>query len=276
MATVRVNGVDLRFSRFANRADGHGGGGSEVVVIIHGLTVDHSGMSFTLGMPLSVGAEVVLYDLRGHGRSEVVGSGYRIADHVADLIGLLDALEITTAVHLVGCSYGGVIALHAAAANPQRVASLTLLEALLPYPGWGEALAQGLEDLARQLVKGYTVEQVLEFLGPMPHRRAMGLARRAERLILETSLREDTAVEPAFEQQDYDRVRCPVQAIYGDQSHVYWLVDVLRSALPDTAIHVVPDVDHMTLFLQTRTIKDLIKQFVGSAPALTSSPLPGR
>lgn len=272
MPTLRVDGVDLRVSRFPHRTDGGGGSETETVVIIHGLTVDHSGMSFTLGMPLSRGAEVVMYDLRGHGRSEIVASGYRMTDHVADLIGLLDALGITHPVHLVGCSYGGVIAIHAAVAHPQRVASLTLLEALLPYPGWGEALAQGLEELARKLEKGYTVEQVLEFLGPVPRRKAMGLAQRAERLILETSLRDDTALERAFDQQDYDQIRCPVQAIYGDQSHVYWLVDILRTALPAAPTHVVPGVDHMSVFLHTRTIKDRLVEFVRAAPALTLAP----
>ena len=118
MATVRANGVELRVNRYRVGADGD----RPVVVFVHGLgIVDHSGLAFTLGMPLATDAEAILYALRGHGHSEVVASGYRVADHVADLIALLDALGVRAPVHLVGCSYGGAVAVTAAARHPGRV-----------------------------------------------------------------------------------------------------------------------------------------------------------
>jgi pimeloyl-ACP methyl ester carboxylesterase len=90
VATVHTNGVELRVNRYwvGPRDEDR-----PVVVFVHGLgIVDHSGLSFTLGMPLANVADVVLYALRGHGRSEVPPTGYRLDDHVADLAGLLDAL----------------------------------------------------------------------------------------------------------------------------------------------------------------------------------------
>jgi pimeloyl-ACP methyl ester carboxylesterase len=258
VATVRANGVDLCVSRFPSRANGD----SPVVVVIHGLTVDHSGLNFTLGMPLSVSAHVVLYDLRGHGRSEVVPSGYRIADHVADLVALLDELDIAAPVHLVACSYGGVIALAAAIDHPERVASLTLVEALLPYEGWGRALAGGLEGVAEKLAHDYTAEEAMETLDLSSPRKAMGIAKRAERLILETTLRDDTAAEVAMDAEAYARLKCRVQAVYGDESHVYWLADVLRDALPAAELHTISGVGHLDAFLQTQMLKPLITDFV--------------
>ncbi len=38
--------------------------------------------------------DVVLFDVRGHGRSERPKTGYRVADHVADLAAVLDELGI--------------------------------------------------------------------------------------------------------------------------------------------------------------------------------------
>ena len=81
MATVHANGVDLRVNRYRIGPDGT----RPVVVFVHGLgIVDHSGLAFTLGMPLADEAETVLYALRGHGHSQVTPSGYRVADHVTD------------------------------------------------------------------------------------------------------------------------------------------------------------------------------------------------
>jgi len=51
---------------------------------------------------------------------------YRLADMAADTVGVLDALGIRRA-HVCGASMGGIIAMHLAAAHPQRLASLSLM-----------------------------------------------------------------------------------------------------------------------------------------------------
>jgi pimeloyl-ACP methyl ester carboxylesterase len=51
---------------------------------------------------------------------------FRLADEAARTIALIDDAYGT--VHLVGHSYGGAVALHAALARPDRIASLTLYE----------------------------------------------------------------------------------------------------------------------------------------------------
>jgi len=43
---------------------------------------------------------IVRYDKRGHGLSDCPAAPYSIRDHVRDLVGLLDALAIETAVHI--------------------------------------------------------------------------------------------------------------------------------------------------------------------------------
>src|SRR5262245_63111303 len=104
MADVISNGVRLHVQRLSP-------GSGPVVVFLHGLVMDNlSSWYFSVAHPASRAAEVLLYDLRGHGLSERPASGYGLADMVADLAGLLDALQITRPVTLVGNSFGGLLA----------------------------------------------------------------------------------------------------------------------------------------------------------------------
>jgi 3-oxoadipate enol-lactonase/4-carboxymuconolactone decarboxylase len=82
----------------------------------------------------------VRYDIRGHGRSQVVTTPASIDDLADDLAGLVDALGIGH-VHLVGLSLGGMTAQAFAVKHPQRLESLVLMatSAHMPPPeAWDE------------------------------------------------------------------------------------------------------------------------------------------
>jgi len=67
------------------------------------------------------------YDKRGHGLSETTPAPYLMDDHIGDLIGLLDALDIKEAI-VGGVSVGGMIAQGLAARQPKRVRGLVLCD----------------------------------------------------------------------------------------------------------------------------------------------------
>src|SRR5262249_39510694 len=94
------------------------------IVLIHGVTGDLSIWFLCNAVQsLSASYRVTAYDLRGHGYSDAPPAGYTSADHAADLFALMDALGVGRAA-LVGHSFGGVIAAHAAALAPGRVDAL--------------------------------------------------------------------------------------------------------------------------------------------------------
>ena len=68
----------------------------------------------------------IALDLRGHGDSDC-SEDYSFDSHVDDIGAVLDALAWPSA-HLVGMSYGGLIAAHFAAAAPERVSSLVIID----------------------------------------------------------------------------------------------------------------------------------------------------
>jgi 3-oxoadipate enol-lactonase len=69
---------------------------------------------------------IVRYDMRGHGLSDATDAPYRIeSDHAADLIALLDHLDVENAV-LCGVSVGGLIAQAVYAARPDLVRAMVI------------------------------------------------------------------------------------------------------------------------------------------------------
>jgi len=70
---------------------------------------------------------VLNLDLRGHGRSGPVAGPFTLYDAVGDVLAVLDHLRIDRAVWC-GLSIGGMVALRAALAAPDRVRALVLLD----------------------------------------------------------------------------------------------------------------------------------------------------
>src|SRR2546423_76240 len=84
---------------------------------------------------LAVRLGLVRYHRRGMGGSTAVGAASSIDLDASDALGLLDSLGVPSA-HILGYSYGGVVALEAALIAPSRIRSLILLEpVLLEVPG---------------------------------------------------------------------------------------------------------------------------------------------
>jgi len=117
----------LQTADVGGRKISYAGAGQEgdVVLLVHGYGGDRNSWLF-LQEPLAAQYRVYALDLPGHGTSaKDVGEGSLsvLADAVT---GVLDALGAERA-HLVGHSMGGAVALAAAARDPARIASLTLI-----------------------------------------------------------------------------------------------------------------------------------------------------
>ncbi len=115
--SVEVDGRDISYATI--------GEGEEVVVLVHGFGGDKNSWLF-VQEPLTDGRTVYALDLPGHGDStKDVGDG-SIDTLSRTVLGFLDTLGIGTA-HLVGHSMGGPVVLSAAAKDPERVRSVTLV-----------------------------------------------------------------------------------------------------------------------------------------------------
>src|SRR5215204_7104754 len=102
------------------------GEGTDPVVCLHGITVQHRAFN-AAARYLGPSRGLVGVDLRGRGDSDKPESGYGLEAHAADVVRVLDHLGLDSAI-LLGHSMGGFVALKTALAFPERVRALVLLD----------------------------------------------------------------------------------------------------------------------------------------------------
>jgi pimeloyl-ACP methyl ester carboxylesterase len=120
------------------------------VVLLHGLTATRRYVVMGSKNLERGGHRVVMYDARGHGRSEP-GETYGYAELADDLLAVLDDRGIDRAV-LAGASMGAHTIVGFALEHPERAAALVLIT-----PAYDPDGSQGLErwdSLARGLREG--------------------------------------------------------------------------------------------------------------------------
>jgi len=151
MAEAEVNGAKLYFEL-------HGGG--EPLALVHGAWVDATAWRFVVP-GLAENFRVLIYDRRGHSRSERHATQGSFDEDGDDLAALLEALELAPS-HVVTNSGGGNIALRLATRRADVFRSLSCHEPAL----WGlleedpesqEMLQQGarsLEAVGRRIAEG--------------------------------------------------------------------------------------------------------------------------
>ncbi|MEJ8651590.1 alpha/beta fold hydrolase [Streptomyces sp. MS1.AVA.3] len=258
MALTPAGGLRLHTQRLPGR------GGGPTVVFLHGLVMDNlSSFYCTLAGPVSrAGHEVLLYDQRGHGRSERPPGGYDRDTAVDDLAALLASLGLDRRpVQLIGNSYGGVLALHTALVRPDLVASLVLIDAQLTGD-WVEDMTDTLSVAALGLEHRRLPEQ----LAALGRRKEARLTAGADALLNRTTLIEDIAAGSAFTATDFARLACPVLAVYGEHSELLPGARELAGAAPDSELCVLPGVGHTVLNEATEGLRAAVLARLG-APA---------
>jgi epoxide hydrolase 4 len=102
-------------------------------VLLHGFPESSYGWRHQIGPLATAGLHVVAPDQRGYGRSDKprgIGA-YRMDRLAGDVVGLIEALGAERA-HVVAHDWGGAVAWYLAAAHPERVERLVILN--VPHP----------------------------------------------------------------------------------------------------------------------------------------------
>ena len=268
MPIANINGVRLNYIQ----VDDGGSGAREDLVMVHGLATSLAFWYFRYAPEFSQRFRVTLLDLRGHGRSQMPADGYAPTDMARDLGGLLDHLGIDNA-HFVAHSFGGVVALRFACEQPRRVRSLVLADShvaavrrLGPQRVWthGKRIQaildrHGLEldtqnpyfgyhlitRMAQWQLQGTEVPaELIELVGPLTGASAKQTARQWLALMEATSAAEQMMGDDGLTLEELRKLRFPILALYGDNSHARLTGEALLEVWPQAEFRGVRDAGH--------------------------------
>jgi pimeloyl-ACP methyl ester carboxylesterase len=272
LPTVSVNGVRLNYLQVDDGEAGDGQPPPEDLVMVHGLATSLAFWYLPYAAEFARQFRVTLFDLRGHGRSEMPVAGYTPPQLGRDLAGLLDALGLQR-VHLMAHSFGGVVALNLACAQPDRVASLVLADTHIaaarhvetaqdwqfgatiqpmlerhgldldtrdPYFGY-----RLLTRVAQWQVRGFEVPaELLELARPLMGRAGARSAAQWLHLMGSTAAETELMGDDGLTLARLRGLRFPILAMYGDHSQARLTGDELLALWPHAEFRRVRDAGH--------------------------------
>lgn len=200
--------------------------------------------------PLAVDRPVVRYEYPGHGGRPHTDGQIVMSDLVDQTFDVMDLLSIGAA-HLAGISIGGMVAIHAAAQRPDRVASLSVLcsSPRLPRRAWLEraevvresglsALSELIAD--RWFTKSFQASHPLVVQSHLEMLRSTDPKAYAQlcELLAAADVRGDLA-----------RVTAPTLVIAGSDDFASPLADVecIATGIPEARLDILDGVSHMAV-----------------------------
>jgi pimeloyl-ACP methyl ester carboxylesterase len=201
MSTIEVSGARLAYDDL---------GAGPALVLVHAGIADRRMWSGVAPALVAAGFRVISYDLRGYGESSLPAEPFANHD---DLAGLLGALGVTSAT-LVGCSFGGAVAIDTALAHPGAVSGLVLVGSALS----GHRLFDDIGTLWDSVVGEVDEDDLsavadaeVRFWVVGPHRRPADVDRRLLDLATEMD-RRALAAEAAVDRLDVRALDPPAAA----------------------------------------------------------------
>ena len=257
MSFASINGLTLYWREA-------GPGNAPPVVLANSLGTDTRIWDAVIGA-LSSRYRVISYDKRGHGLSDAPPAPYTIAEHVADLAGLANALGLERFA-LAGVSVGGMIAQGFAAAHPQRLGALVLCDTA-PRIGTGASWD------AR--IAAVTADGIASISGPILERwfsRAFrekkpvelaGWRNLLERTPVEGYAGTCAALRDADLRPAIGTIGLRTLVVVGEEdgSTPPELVRETAASLPNARFEVIPGAAHLPMIEQPERLAALMEQY---------------
>ena len=269
MKNAAVNGVELEYELI---------GSGEPVLLISPVLADGF-VPLVAEASLAERYQLIRYHKRGWVGSTHTDGAVSVTVHAADAAALLDHLGIARA-HVVGHSSGAAVAAQLALDDPDRVATLALLElSLLSVPSGGaflaaaspafEAYASGDPEAA--------LTMFLDAVSGLDWATCRDLLdERIPGAIAQATKDADTffGVElPALTQWTFDAyhaaaIRQPVLSVLGSNTAPLWIevAEFLRNSVPDIEERTIDGVGHLLHIERPEPVAEAIADFLRRHP----------
>jgi len=177
--------------------------------------------------------QLILPDLRGHGRSGILSKPFRHEDAAFDMFALLDHLKIT-ACKGVGISAGGNVLLHMATKRPERITAMVLVSGTPYFP-----------TQARAIMSQYADNLPEEQWGILRRRHPDG-DEQIKAILASTKSFANSYDDLSFTPPLLSTIQARTFIIQGDRDPLYPVELSLEmfKAIPNACLWIVPNAGH--------------------------------
>jgi pimeloyl-ACP methyl ester carboxylesterase len=226
--TEAINGCDMYYE---TRGEG------EPLILLHGFTGSGADWSLVFKSPPD-GFQLIVPDLRGHGRSTNPSMKFTLRQSALDMFALLDHLRIER-FKAIGLSAGAKTLLHMATQQPARIEAMTIVSAAHYFP-----------QQARAIMSQMNVEsQTGEAWQIMRQRHKHG-DEQIRALWMQGQAMKDSYDDMNFTPPYLSTITARTLIVHGDRDQLYPInIPVeLHSAIPGSHLWIIPNGDHGPIF----------------------------
>jgi pimeloyl-ACP methyl ester carboxylesterase len=261
-------------------------GAGEPLLLIHGSNLATGLAPLTAALAREAPwLRLLRYHRRGYGGTTATAARPSVDQHAADALGLLDSFGMPSA-HVLGYSYGGVVALQAAMLAPARIRSLVLLEPILigvpSAANFSAAMAPVMRHYAEGDMGG-AVTATFESLGGDGWKDLIAAAGPDA---LETAVRDTPtfyqAEAPSLNTWTLDPTRttaidAPVLSVLGGDSGQFFIEgrQLLHRVFPQCVDADIPKANHLLNLQAPQRIAQAVASFLPRRPTIHRLPLSG-
>ncbi len=262
--TATINGYQLSYSLVGDARQ-------PTVVLSHALATSMDIWAYQLPL-LAHRYRILLYDIRGHGKSAAPGDSYTLPELASDVAALLEYLQISRAA-FVGLSVGGMIGQVFALRYPEKLSGLVLCstgsrteqQAKTTIEGRIERVrAEGLQNQVQSTLARWFTSRFIE--------RAPATMAWVSDLILSTSIEGYVGCGRAIQALDLtdalSEIRAKTLIVAGEHDLGFpeAVSRTIQQRIPNSDLTLLRDVAHLSNVEQAHLFNEILLDFLGRIP----------
>jgi len=246
-------------------------GSGKTLVLLHGVGMNKSVWAPEVNL-LSTSFDVIVYDMWGHGESDLPTGELNLTDYTNQLVNLLSELGISK-VFVAGHSMGGLIAIDFALTHPEICLGMCALNAVFDRtPSQSEAVKKRAADLAAGGVSVNLSETLERWFGQPGTHEFTEAEALAQQLLLDVNQKGYEAAYSVFASSDKvhaDRLSTlSVPALFftadGDPNSTPEMSEAMASLAPLGSSEVLTGHRHMMTLTAPLQISESLNTFFNS------------
>ncbi len=191
---------------------------------------------------------ILRFDLRGHGRTTKPKKRFTIRNYVDDMYSLLNYLNWTENLYIIGHSLGGMVALVYGIENPSHVKKMVVADSFCFISQ--EAITDVLGRVNNSKLEKFALGISVRGLAPYNEETAKFVAKIVTDHMTKKDCLRATAASAGFNVcENLKSLNIPVLVLVGkkDITTPVWASEMIHEWLPQSELVILPEAGHLTI-----------------------------